>query len=149
MLCIAPPKPPVTPSTVCNRRSARRQLIKASREYVTVCDVNRCHSLTLCMSGKTQPRNNSFSPLPASFRQAGPGSGAKGTRTPDPLLANNGQAVYQRPYPQVTFPGCPSASAGIHPCCGTSVLCPAQDQGTVPRGTTQATNWPVTCAMSS
>jgi hypothetical protein len=31
-------------------------------------------------------------------------SGAKGTRTPDPLLANNRQHVHQRPSPQVTVP---------------------------------------------
>ena len=32
------------------------------------------------------------------------GSGAKGTRTPDPLRANNRQHVHQRPSPQVTVP---------------------------------------------
>ncbi len=48
--------------------------------------------------------------------------GAKGTRTPDPLLANNRQQVHRRPSPQVTVPGRPSASLWIRPCCGTSVL---------------------------
>jgi hypothetical protein len=32
----------------------------------------------------------------------------------------------------------------VRVCCGTSVLYPAQDQGTVARGTTQAIGWPVT-----
>ena len=50
------------------------------------------------------------------------GSGAKGTRTPDPLLANNRQHVHPRPYPQVTVPERVSASLQIHTCCGTFVL---------------------------
>jgi hypothetical protein len=37
-----------------------------------------------------------------------------------------------------------SRPVAVLPCCTW-----AQDQGTVPRGTTQATGWPVTCAMSS
>ena len=49
-------------------------------------------------------------------------SGAKGTRTPDPLLANNRQHVHQRPSPQVTVLPRPSASLRIRPCCGTSLL---------------------------
>jgi hypothetical protein len=48
--------------------------------------------------------------------------GVKGTRTPDPLLANNRQHVHRHPYPQVTVPGRPSASLRIRSCCGTSVL---------------------------
>jgi hypothetical protein len=48
--------------------------------------------------------------------------GAKGTRTPDPLLANNRQTVYPRPYPQVTVLPRPSNAARVHTCCGTSVL---------------------------
>jgi hypothetical protein len=48
--------------------------------------------------------------------------GAKGTRTPDPLLANNRQHVHPRPYPQVTVPESVSASLQIRTCCGTSVL---------------------------
>ena len=50
------------------------------------------------------------------------GSGAKGTRTPDPLLANNRQHVHSRPYPQVTVPKRVSASLQIRTCCGTFVL---------------------------
>jgi hypothetical protein len=49
-------------------------------------------------------------------------SGAKGTRTPDPLLANNRQHVHPRPSPQVTVPERVSASLQIRTCCGTSVL---------------------------
>ena len=49
-------------------------------------------------------------------------SGAKGTRTPDPLLANNRQHVHPRPSPQVTIPERVSASLQIRTCCGTSVL---------------------------
>jgi hypothetical protein len=48
--------------------------------------------------------------------------GAKGTRTPDPLLANNRQHVHPRPSPQVTVPERVSASLQIRTCCGTSVL---------------------------
>ena len=50
------------------------------------------------------------------------GSGAKGTRTPDPLLANNRQHVHPRPSPQATVPQRVSASLQIRTCCGTSVL---------------------------
>jgi hypothetical protein len=49
-------------------------------------------------------------------------SGAKGTRTPDPLLANSRQHVHTRPSPQVIVPQRPSVSLWIRPCCGTSVL---------------------------
>ena len=49
-------------------------------------------------------------------------SGAKGTRTPDPLLANNRQHVHPRPSPQVTVPERVSASLQIRTCCGTFVL---------------------------
>ncbi len=49
-------------------------------------------------------------------------SGAKGTRTPDPLLANNRQGVHHCPSPQLTVPGRPSVSLCIRSCCGTSVL---------------------------
>jgi hypothetical protein len=59
------------------------------------------------------------------------GSGAKGTRTPDPLLANNRHHVHPRPYPQGTVPGRPPGSAQIQACCGTSVLytCKPQREG--------------------
>ena len=77
------------------------------------------------------------------------GSGAKGIRTPDPLVANNRHHVHQRPSPQVTVPGRVSGSTWIRVCCGTFLLYPVQDQGTVPRGTTHVTGWPVTWAMSS
>ena len=58
-------------------------------------------------------------------------SGAKGTRTPDPLLANNRQAVHWRPSPQVTVPERVSASPWIRTCCGTFVLysCNPQREG--------------------
>ncbi len=49
-------------------------------------------------------------------------SGAKETRTPDALLANNRQHVHQRPSPQVTVPERVSASLQIRTCCGTFVL---------------------------
>ena len=49
-------------------------------------------------------------------------SGAKGTRTPDPLLANNRHHVHRRPSPQATVPEHVSASLQIRTCCGTSVL---------------------------
>jgi hypothetical protein len=49
-------------------------------------------------------------------------SGAKGTRTPDPLLANNRQHVRPHPSPQVTVLERVSASLQIRTCCGTSVL---------------------------
>jgi hypothetical protein len=48
--------------------------------------------------------------------------GAKGTRTPDPLLANNRQHVHPRPYPQVTIPGRASRSTQIQVCCCTFLL---------------------------
>jgi hypothetical protein len=48
--------------------------------------------------------------------------GAKGTRTPDPLLANNRQHVHPRPSPQVDVPGRAPRSVRIRVCCGTSVL---------------------------
>ena len=50
------------------------------------------------------------------------GSGAKGTRTPDPLLANNRHAVHPRPYPQVTVPRRASRSMQIPVCCCTFLL---------------------------
>ena len=139
--------------------------------------------LTLCMSGKSRPRNGKFRTLlltpPGKRRRAlpnafsllsgsevglktwdlrlppavaKPGSnacaashaipvavlccctagpavriwlltcGAKGTRTPAPLLANNRQHVHPRPSPQVTVPGCASASTYIQICCGTFQL---------------------------
>ena len=57
--------------------------------------------------------------------------GVKGTRTPDPLLANNRQHVHRRPYPQVTVPQRVSASPWIRTCCGTFVLysCKPQREG--------------------
>jgi hypothetical protein len=48
--------------------------------------------------------------------------GAKGTRTNDPLLANNRQHVHRRPSPQVTVPQRVSAPARVRTFCGTSVL---------------------------
>ena len=48
--------------------------------------------------------------------------GAKGTRTPDPLLANNRQHVHPHPYPQVSVLGRPFASASIQAGCCTSAL---------------------------
>ena len=48
--------------------------------------------------------------------------GAKGTRTPDPLRANNRQHVHPRPSPQVTVPQRVSASLQIRTCCGTFLL---------------------------
>jgi hypothetical protein len=48
--------------------------------------------------------------------------GAKETRTPDPLLANNRQHVHPRPSPQVTVPERVSASLQIRTCCGTFLL---------------------------
>ncbi len=50
------------------------------------------------------------------------GSGAKGTRTPDPLLANNRQHIHPRPSPQVTVPERPFESASVRTGCCTSVL---------------------------
>jgi hypothetical protein len=72
------------------------------------------------------------------------GSGAKETRTPDPLVANNRQHVHRQPSAQVTVPGrdldpCRSRSVAVLLCCTR-----AQDQGTVPRDTTHVTGWPVT-----
>jgi len=49
--------------------------------------------------------------------------GAKGTRTPDPLLANNRQHVHPRPFPQVTVPGRAPGSARVRTGCGTFLLC--------------------------
>ena len=49
-------------------------------------------------------------------------SGAKGTRTPDPVLANNRHHVHPRPSPQVTIPERVSASSWIRTCCGTFML---------------------------
>jgi len=60
--------------------------------------------------------------LGSGFRIMLLNSGAKGTRTPDPLLANNRQHVHHCPSQQVTVPGCPSVSLCIRSCCGTSVL---------------------------
>jgi hypothetical protein len=48
--------------------------------------------------------------------------GAKGTRTPDPLLANNRQHVHLRPSLQVTVPGRPPGSMQIRACCCTFLL---------------------------
>ena len=48
--------------------------------------------------------------------------GAKGTRTPDPLLANKRRHVHQRPSPLVTVPGRASGSVRIPVCCGTFLL---------------------------
>jgi hypothetical protein len=48
--------------------------------------------------------------------------GAKGTRTPDPLLANNRQHVHPRLPPQVSVRTGPWRSAGVRTCCGTFVL---------------------------
>jgi hypothetical protein len=59
-------------------------------------------------------------------------SGAKGTRTPDPLVANNRQHVHQRPFPQVTVPRGGPASLQIRVCCGTPMLYRTLDQGTIP-----------------
>jgi hypothetical protein len=49
-------------------------------------------------------------------------SGAKGTRTPDPLLANNRQHVHPSVQPQVRVHTQPQRSAGVRTCCGTFVL---------------------------
>jgi len=46
--------------------------------------------------------------------------GAKGTRTPDPLLANNRQHVHPSVQPQVRVHTQPQRSAGIRTCCGLS-----------------------------
>jgi len=48
--------------------------------------------------------------------------GAKGTRTPDPLLANNRQHVHQRPCVQVTVLPRLGEAARVRTCCGTSLL---------------------------
>lgn len=48
--------------------------------------------------------------------------GAKGTRTPDPLLANNRQDVHRRPQPQIRVPAGACTSIRVPACCGTSVL---------------------------
>ena len=77
------------------------------------------------------------------------GSGAKGTRTPDPLVANNRQHVHPRPSPQVTVLSRLSKSACVRICCGTSLLYAEACHGTVPRGTTHCTGWPVTPAIRS
>jgi hypothetical protein len=77
------------------------------------------------------------------------GSGAKGTRTPDPLLANNRHDVHRRPYPQVTFLPRPSKAIRVRTCCGISVLYAEARHETVPRGTTHCTGWPVTRAIRS
>ena len=60
--------------------------------------------------------------------------GAKGTRTPDPLLANNRHHVHQRPSPQVTVPERVSASLQIRTCCGTFVLYSPCRSGWPPEG---------------
>ena len=78
--------------------------------------------------------------------------GVKGTRTPDPLLANRRQHVHRCLSPQLTVLGRASASARIRACCCTfplyspgrsaagqrdvGALSQAQFYGTVPRGTT-------------
>jgi hypothetical protein len=49
-------------------------------------------------------------------------SGANGTRTTDPLLANNRQHVHPRPSPQVTVLRRIPESAQIRACCGTFLL---------------------------
>ncbi len=54
--------------------------------------------------------------------------GAKGTRTPDPLLANNRQHVHPRPSPQVSVPERPSESASVRTGCGTFLLYSAPHQ---------------------
>ena len=48
--------------------------------------------------------------------------GAKGTRTPDPLVANNRQHVHPRLPPQVSVRARFWPSAGVRTCCGTFVL---------------------------
>jgi hypothetical protein len=48
--------------------------------------------------------------------------GAKGTRTPDPLLANHRQAVHPSAQPQVKVRARPGRSAGVRACCGTFLL---------------------------
>ena len=55
--------------------------------------------------------------------------GAKGTRTPDPLLANNRQGVHRCPSPLVSVVGRPFRSAPIRTRCGTSVLYSALQPG--------------------
>ncbi len=62
-------------------------------------------------------------------------SGAKGSRTLDPLLANNRPTVHQRASVQVTVQGRSSPSASVRIGCGTSVLyCPASRVGTMAQG---------------
>jgi hypothetical protein len=48
--------------------------------------------------------------------------GARGTRTPDPLLANRRQHVHQHPSQQVTVPGRAPGSVQIPACCCTFPL---------------------------
>jgi hypothetical protein len=59
-------------------------------------------------------------------------SGAKGTRTPDSLLANNRHHVHSRPYPQVTVLPRPSKAIRVRTCCGTSALYTAAGHVSIP-----------------
>jgi Phage integrase family len=73
------------------------------------------------------PPQERFVRTPSTDQKPGPElgegeSGAKGTRTPDPLLANNRHHVHPRPSSQVTVPERVSKSLQIRTCCGTSVL---------------------------
>jgi hypothetical protein len=56
------------------------------------------------------------------FRIMSLNCGARGTRTPDPLLANRRQHVHRRPSPQVTVLGRAPASVQIPACCCTFAL---------------------------
>jgi hypothetical protein len=64
-------------------------------------------------------------------------SGARGTRTPDPLLANRRQHVHERPSPQVTVLGRAPASVQIRAgCCTFPLYSPAGSAGVQERCTT-------------
>jgi len=56
------------------------------------------------------------------FRVSSLTCGAKGTRTPDPLLANRRQGIHRSPSPQLTLLERAPESVQIRACCCTSVL---------------------------